>query len=304
MNSNKAYIRFTWWLAISVFIVILAGSVVRMTQSGMGCPDWPKCFGRWIPPTNASQLPPDFEKYLKKQDIDHTFNAYHTWIEYINRLSTALLGLWIMIHVIWSYRKFFTTRRVIFWLSLSFLFLTGFEAWLGKVVVDTNLAVVKITLHMLLALLIAAVAILIVHKLDEKPPVENAPLKWISTVALLLLLIQIIIGTDVREQIDEISKALHYEQRELWIDRVDIMFIVHRSFSWVIAASGIVIFWKSFRVAALKMNSLFILSLIVVLMILGGIMAHFNIPALVQPMHMLFSSILAITLLWFRLKLK
>jgi len=72
--------------------VIIAGGVVRTTQSGMGCPDWPKCFGRWIPPTNASELPPDFEKYLRKQDIDHTFNVYHTWIEYFNRLLGALLG--------------------------------------------------------------------------------------------------------------------------------------------------------------------------------------------------------------------
>ena len=94
-TSNKSYIKYSWFLMGAVFLVILAGGIVRMTQSGMGCPDWPTCFGMWIPPTDASQLPVDFEKYLSKQDIDHSFNVYHTWIEYINRLLGAILGLFI-----------------------------------------------------------------------------------------------------------------------------------------------------------------------------------------------------------------
>ncbi len=149
--ANTKYIRFTRFILVFVFVVILAGGVVRTTQSGMGCPDWPTCFGMWVPPTHAEQLPPDFEKYLKQQDIDHSFNVYHTWIEYLNRLVGALLGIFILIHVIWSYRAFFKVKKSIFWWSLFLLAATGFQGWLGKKVVDANLAVVKITIHMLVA---------------------------------------------------------------------------------------------------------------------------------------------------------
>ena len=106
-----------------VFLVILAGGIVRMTQSGMGCPDWPTCFGMWIPPTDASQLPADFEKYLSQQDIDHSFNVYHTWIEYINRLLGAVLGVFIFIYAIWTSIKFSNRKKRMKTLLLSNFFL-------------------------------------------------------------------------------------------------------------------------------------------------------------------------------------
>ena len=125
MSAKKYFLKIAKISLVLVYLVIVAGAVVRMTGSGMGCPDWPKCFGYYIPPTEESQLQwqpqKEFEKgqviiindelqvadkdfkttssYTTKNWRPYTkhkyaiFNPWHTWIEFINRLFGALAGL-------------------------------------------------------------------------------------------------------------------------------------------------------------------------------------------------------------------
>ena len=97
-TPKMAFRKFAILSLISIYLLILAGGIVRSTGSGMGCPDWPKCFGRFIPPTKVEELPLHYEViYQEKLHGEIAFNATKTWIEYINRLLGALTGIIVLI---------------------------------------------------------------------------------------------------------------------------------------------------------------------------------------------------------------
>lgn len=302
MNSLAAFTRFSKIVVVTVFLVILAGGVVRMTQSGMGCPDWPKCFGRWIPPTNEAQLPSNYKELYAFKYVDLSFNAYHTWIEYINRLLGAILGVLLFIQLLWSLR-FSKTRPALLWLCLALILITGFQGWLGSKVVEANLEVVKVTTHMIVALLIAALSVTVIFVCN--PPVtfyKNKAMKIISTITIFVALLQVILGTQVREQVDHISASLNFQQRDKWIQRLGNIFDIHRSFSILVAGLCVYLFLKYKNVPGMAAGGKLILFTVLANIALGIIMSYFNIPAIAQPLHLLFSSVLVTTLYYQWLK--
>ena len=282
-----------WVLAtfILTFLVIIAGGVVRTTQSGMGCPDWPKCFGKWIPPTNASELPPDFEKYLRKQDIDHTFNALHTWIEYFNRLLGALLGLFAVIQTLLLFRKRDSNKRS-FRLAVGFLALVITTGLFGAIVVKLNLAHLSISVHLLFALLMLQVQLALLLSLDSRLfslPVSEAT-KQMLLAFLIILIMQSVLGTMVRMYVDQVSKILHYEERQTWLASMPTEFLLHRSFSWFVLVAILVLSWYCRNTAAIKNKVFVLLGIVLLNMIVGITLFYADMPAMAQPTHLLLAT--------------
>ncbi len=302
MNSLAAFTRLSKIIVVTVFLVILAGGIVRMTQSGMGCPDWPKCFGRWVPPTNENQLPSNYKELYAFKYVDLSFNLYHTWIEYINRLLGAILGVLLFIQFIGSF-KFRKSKPALLWLCLALLLITGFQGWLGSKVVEANLEVIKVTTHMIVALLIAALSVTVIFIVD--PPlniVKNKALKNLSALTILVTLVQVVLGTQVREQVDHISAALSFQQRDTWINRLGNVFDVHRTFSILVAGLCVYLYFKYKNIPGMKLCGGLILFTVLANIFLGIVMSYFNMPAVAQPLHLLFSSILITTLYYQWLK--
>ncbi len=326
----QSFRRFNAIALIAVYVLILVGGIVRSTGSGMGCPDWPKCFGEWTPPTNASQLPDNYkEVYQKKRqekskklasflsavgldqlasDVEKEviaaeesdFNKRKTWTEYLNRLSGMLIGIFIFAMLLTSFplRK---VRPRIFYLSVAAFLLVAFLGWTGSLVVSTNLLTWMVSFHMLLAL--GLVALLIYLRVIAKEAVgelKNIALKkrlrsWL-VVVIVMSLIQIILGTQVREAVDVVARALGDAVRNEWVAALGLPFYIHRSFSILIVGVHmwlIYVLYKNDESGEQKLTNYIklLFSLVVLEVGTGIVMAYFAIPAILQPIHLLLASV-------------
>jgi heme a synthase len=301
MNSSgiQRFIRISQLTLVFVYLVIIAGSVVRATGSGMGCPDWPKCFGNWVPPTDVSQLPENYKEiYAGEHHAVAEFNALNTWVEYVNRLCGAILGVLIFIQFILSF-KFRKTDKIIFSLSFVEFILIGFQGWLGAKVVSSNLAPVKITLHMIFALIILAIAITIIHRAKklngvEQERTDQPALRKLSISVIIFTVIQIMIGTQVREEVDVLLKNFDAVFRNQIIDNLGISFKIHRTFSLVIMGLNI---WlisrilKSESTQILKDKAKLLITVLLGAFAAGVILSYFALPPAFQPTHFLLACI-------------
>ena len=322
---------------VLVYLVISAGAVVRMTGSGMGCPDWPKCFGYLIPPTERSELDwkpnhdylegeviivkeslrvaiQDFNsqnQYLIENWEVYTkhdyafFNAKHTWIEFINRLLGAIAGLATLFLFINSLVRL----KNDFWAALgSFLIVLGmgFQGWLGKTVVDSNLLPYKITIHMIMALLIVLLLIILLAR--EKSPIKglsNIPqIKWIVASCLVLTLFQIGMGTQIRQFVDVQMHIFNLSNASKWLNNPPILFYIHRSFSIaVLIVHGYLgyLLYKNNQIPTVFK----VIIIVLAVEVLTGIwMYYFDFPFSSQPLHLVLAALLFGAQSYFMLILK
>ena len=310
---------------VLVYLVIVAGALVRMTGSGMGCPDWPKCFGYYIPPTDIKELlwTPNHE-YLENQVIikdekllvaisdfvsnttfdknqfraytkhDYAiFNAVETWIEYLNRLIGALAGLVVFIMAIMSCWHWKNNKKITIFSWLT-VFLMGFQGWLGARVVYSVLNPVKITIHMIVALIIVAMLLYIIHEASNILRVfqKNSTFKKILIVTIVLTFFQIIIGTQVRQYVDDQIKILGYNQMQKVLENPTITFYIHRSFSLIILGLNIFLFLRNrkLRLGFNKIN--WVIGLIGIEILTGMALYYLDFPYTSQPIHLVIASLL------------
>ena len=320
MEYSRRFIRFQWVALISLFLVISAGSFVRITGSGMGCPDWPKCFGQWIPPTAEEQLPSNylaifqekrakkaikFCKFLRSIGMKETaekikndptllkeepFNAARTYTEYINRLLGFMAGNLMLLGFVWSliyYRSF--------WLiGLSFLnlILMGIEAWFGSIVVATNLVPWTITVHMFLALVILLIQLYLIFRISPRhhKTLQVQPVVYYMWWAIFAITFyQMFLGTQVREYIDELTKQ--GLGRDAWSDKFGMEFFIHRSFSWLVLILLVYLGWKNEKESKLSIIRWAFVILSIELFA-GVFLAYFDLPGLVQTAHLVFATVL------------
>ena len=319
-SYSRFFISLNWTTLVFIYLVVIAGSFVRITGAGMGCPDWPKCFGQYIPPTDEKVLPPDYKDiYASKREkkierfanflekigfsevalkmrndksllIEQDFNAKKTWTEYINRLFGVVAGFGVLFIFIAVLRKYRSRKMVL--LATSNLIILVIQAWFGSIVVATNLVPWTITLHLFLALVIIVIQLLLVievSKTQRIPLIAASKIKSFVWIVLIITFVQLFLGTQVRESIDFLVKQGY--SRQYWVNHLGLPFFIHRSFSWIVLIGMGYMFWLNKKSENLKIISTSFYILIIEILS-GVLLAYADMPGLVQTAHLLFATVL------------
>ena len=309
----------------SLYLIFLAGSIVRMTGSGMGCPDWPKCFGYYIPPTSEEQITwqpnstyeegmiiikdevlfvaeqevktdsvfnkKNWEEYTKHEYA--TFNKFHTWVEYINRLVTVVSGF-IFLFLLAGSLKFRKENKWIPIISFIAFFFMLVEAVLGKMVVDSNLKPTMITIHMVIGLVIIGLILRLLFIIQEEKInfKYNSLFNKLLIISVVFSLIQIAMGTQVRQFIDEQVKLFGFENKEYSLMNPSFKFYFHRSFTIAIILVNFGLFYLN-QVHSLGYKLVkWILLLLFLETITGILMYYAEFPLGTQAIHLLSGALL------------
>jgi len=243
----------------------------------MGCPDWPKCFDQWVPPTHVSQLPADYQVRYADRGYDvMEFNPVKTWTEYLNRLTGSVIGLSVLIMAGTAiYARKELSPRVV-WASVGVVALIGFQGWLGATVVASVLKPWVITTHMAVAILIIMILNAIMAAVSSpRTQLALGPTYWI---AAFVLIIQFVLGSQVRQAVDH-GIAIN------GLSQIGAIYWVHRSFSWVVVLFLILLAGKLYRSGSRGLGLLILIPL-AIQMSSGIIFAKMGLVGVLQPLHL------------------
>lgn len=148
------YRRITFWTIVALGAIVLTGVSVRLTGSGLGCPDWPNCDDQQFIPTGEYQ--------------------YHAWIEFGNRLVTGVVSVAVILAVLGSLWRV-PKRNDLVWWSLGLVAGVGAQVLLGRWVVTSELEPWIVIAHFLLSMVLLWNAIVLHHRADERNRKDRSP---------------------------------------------------------------------------------------------------------------------------------
>ena len=283
--SNKFFFRSALTSTILSYLLIFVGGLVRVSGSGLGCPNWPKCFGRWVPPTNIDQIP---------AHIDSTaFNIVLAWIEYGNRTLGVIVGISILLMTAIAVIYFRKNNKILF-SSLLSLFLVISNGGLGAIVVSSILNPFIVSLHMILALFLVSVlsyTTIESYKIIDTNKFTNMYLsKKISTSLILLwifIVIEILLGTGIRTNIELIAIDNPLFSKGELLSSLNSYKYLHSilGFSLLFLSIYLCYLFKDDFLGLSKQLVLFIFGMIMFQIFLGELMIFFELPQLTRLFH-------------------
>jgi len=161
-------------------IVVTLGALTRLLDAGLGCPDWPGCYGQVIPP-NLAELP--------------IIDEGKAWMEMIHRYVATALGFIILVLAV-AIQSTFNISKKIKWLSRFLLVLVIVQGIFGMWTVTLKLLPQVVTIHLLggMAILATTFLLILMRRTNQEVTGPSSKPKILSLVVLVLLSGQIALG--------------------------------------------------------------------------------------------------------------
>jgi cytochrome c oxidase assembly protein subunit 15 len=251
---------------------------------------------------SESQLPDNYQEiYADLGYAETRFNVVKTWTEYTNRLVGVTIGFLILLTAIFSWRLRHYDRSITI-ASIAAFLMVGFQGWLGAKVVSSNLQAGMITIHMLMALAIVGTLLFALARsrrdimsAQSVVSIDSRFGMWLY-IALGMTVLQVAMGTQVREMTDLIRDSQGEAVRSSWVEFMPWFFYVHRSFSafvllanlWLVRLLVVSLGWHH----TLTRLTLVVFGIVCMSVASGATLGHLGMPAFVQPTHLLAASLL------------
>lgn len=290
----KNFRRFALLSTLATYTLIFVGGLVRVSGAGLGCPDWPKCFGRWFPPTRIDQLPAGIDP--------SQFNFTLAWIEYFNRLVGVTIGILIFVTAILAIKYYRKVPRIIY-PSLGALLLVAYQGWQGGQVVESQLRPIFVSIHMVLALVIVSLLIFVTQQSYylEQPQADRGAVfprrtrLWMSLLWIVGI-VQVILGTQVREGLEVLRRRFPLLTGAEFREYIGPINYVHAALGIAIAAvtllAGYAILKQSRHLSNLVRESIWgMIALALGQLIVGLSLVLAGLPSLLQLFHLWIASL-------------
>ncbi|MGQ0607585.1 MAG: COX15/CtaA family protein, partial [Chloroflexota bacterium] len=260
--------------AVATFVLIAVGGLVRATDSGLGCPDWPLCFGDWLPPADL-----------------------HAWIEHTHRLTAAVF-VGPLVGAVGLITVFTRRRRDLPLLAAAVIAgaLVIVQSLLGAAVVLQGLAAELVTAHLAMALTVFAAVIFIAERASHGPmPAAHVRpgMTRLLGITAMVIFAQMLLGSWVTGQ----DAGLAYADFPLMNGSVlpaisgdeQAVHVAHRLMSLVVAglvAWSALTIRRSTEVRLPRMLAAWLVVLVVVQIALGGLNVVSRLSALFVVPHL------------------
>jgi heme a synthase len=187
---NERYSKLVFWATVLTFIVVVVGAFVRLTDAGLGCPDWPGCYGKITPKHAEKQIA---EAVAEQGGTHGPVSIQKAWHEMVHRYLAGALGLLVLAIAALAWTPA-VRREQTPWLASALLVLVTFQAALGMWTVTLLLKPVIVTLHLLGGMTtLALLTWLSLRQLGWNAPRADHLRPW-AILGLVLLTVQIVLG--------------------------------------------------------------------------------------------------------------